>query len=84
MTFEGNIGLDNIGLVGSWIKGNQTSSWGIRVNLSEFKVGIEYFTTIQLDKSSQMNYTNISVSGWWIYIIYSAVTNGQSVQQPSY
>lgn len=80
---DGSIGLDNVGVSGSWTNGNQTDSFGIRTNLSNFKIGFEYSTAIQWDNVIQINYTNISVSGWWILAAYALVTSGQSVPQPA-
>jgi len=82
-THERSIGADNIGVSNSWTKGNQTNSFGIKANLWEFKIGFEYSTAIQWDNTTQTNYTNISVSGWWILAACATVTSGQILLQPA-
>ena len=55
----------------------------IKMDLSNFKIGFEYSTAIQWDKTTQTNYVNLSASGWWIIAAYIFVTSGQSMPQPT-
>ena len=83
-TFNLSLGLDNIGISGSSTNGNATNNFGIRMNLSELKVGFESSTAIQRDNITETAYTNASVSGWAIAAAYILLTTGQYVQSPSY
>ena len=83
-TLDGSVALDNIGISGSWTSENRTNSLGISANLSEFKIGFEYSTAIQWDKTTHTtNYTNVSVSGWWLLAAYLAVMTGEIAPQPA-
>lgn len=82
LTLDGSFGLDNTGLFASYTTGNQINSLGLRVDFSNVKVGIEFSTAIQWDSTTQTNYANVSVSGWWILATYLAATSGQSMPQP--
>ena len=79
-----NIGLDDIGVSASLTNGNTTNNFGIKLNLSEFKVGFEGSTAIQLDNTTETTYTNASASGWLLVAAYILVTTGQYIQSPSY
>ena len=79
-----SLGLDNVGISGSWTEGNTTDSFGLKVNLSELKVGFEGATSIQWDDTTDTAYTNISVNGWAIAAVYIFVTTGQPMPTPSY
>lgn len=83
-TIEGSLAVDDIRISDSWTNSNQTNCCAISTNLSDFKVGIEYSTAIQWDDETQNNYTNCSISGWWIYVFYSWGTSGQGSLQPAY
>lgn len=83
LTLDGSFGLDNTGLFASYTTGNQINSLGLRVDFSNVKVGIEFSTAIQWDSTTQTNYANVSVSGWWILAAYLAATSGQSMPQPA-
>jgi hypothetical protein len=62
--------------------GNSTNSFRIKMDVSKVKIGFEYSNEIQWYSTTQINYTNVSVSGWWILVVYGMVTKGQSVPQP--
>ena len=80
-----NLSLDNIGLSGSITEDDTTGSFGLRVNLSELKVGFEGATSIQWDENtSQTNYTNGSISAWSIVAAYLMATTGQPAPSPVY
>ena len=83
-TLDLSTGLDDIGLYGSLTNGNTTNSFGVKLNLSELKVGFEGSTAVQWDNTIETAYTNVSVSGWTIVAVYILVSTGQYVQSPSY
>jgi len=83
-TLDLSVGLDDIGISGSLTNGNTTESFGLKLNLSEFKVGFEGSTAIQWDNTTETAYTNVSVSGWAIIVAYFLVTTGQYIESPSY
>ena len=84
-TLDISVGLDNIGLSGSIIKGNTVKSLGVRANLSNLKVGLEGATAIQWDNTTQTNFWNVSASGYGLAAIYLLYVGGQQLsQQPAY
>ena len=88
-TLNVSLGLDNIGISGSFRNGDQIDSYSIKADVSQFKVGLEGSTTVEWDdNTSNTTYTNISVSGWAILAAYGLVKTGQWTsspqQQPSY
>ena len=82
-TLNLSLGFDNIGLYSSITDGNVTDSFGLRINLSELKVGFESSTAIQWDDVTQTGYTNVSASGWAVIAAIMLVSNGQSMPSPS-
>ena len=83
-TLDLSVGLDDIGISGSLTNGNTTNSFGVKLNLSELKIGFEGSTAIQWDNTTETAYTNASISGWAIAAAYILATTGQYVQSPSY
>ena len=80
-----NVGLDDIGIYGSFTKGNTTNSLGLKVNVSELKVGFECSTSVEWDKyNTETSYANVSVSGWALAMLYCFVTTGQPAPSPSH
>lgn len=79
-----SVGLDDIGLSGSLTNENTTNSFGVKLNLSELKIGFEGSTAIQWDNKTEISYTNASISGWTIVAVYIFATTGQYVQSSSY
>lgn len=78
-------GFDNSAISGSLKHGKNTDSLGLRVNLSELKIGAEYSTEIEWDKkNSETIYGNTDVNGWFLVWLYSFVTAGQPVTAPAY
>ncbi len=82
-TLNISVGLDNIGVSGSLSNANTTNSFGVKVNLSEFKLGLEGSTAIQWDNTTETTYTNASVSGWAIIALYYFLNTGEYVESPS-
>ena len=80
-----NVGLDDIGIYGSFTKENTTNSLGLKANVSELKVGFECSTSVEWDKyNTNTSYANVSVSGWALAMLYCFVTTGQPAPSPSY
>lgn len=81
-TLNISLGFDDIGINGSVKKGDTTSSFGIKADISQFKIGFERSTTVKCkwdENTSNSEYTNASVTGWTIYAAYILVTDGQWV-----
>ena len=78
-----SLGLDNIGLKYSYKNGQQITSYATVANLSQFKIGGEWSTTVIWDKVSTTNYVNVSVDLWTILAIYGYVTTGSYQPNPS-
>ncbi len=84
-TFNINLALDNIGVYGSIADGDRTDSFGIRANLSEFKVGFEGTSAVKWDNDiTQETYTNASVNGGFLIAACMLVTTGLPVPPLSY
>ena len=83
-TLDLSVGFDDIGISGSLTNGNTTNNFGVKLNLSELKIGFEGSTAIQWDNTTETAYTNASISGWAIAAAYILATTGQYVQSPSY
>ena len=82
-TLDISLGLDNIGIYGSLANGNTTNGFGLRVNLSELKVGFEGFSSIKWDNITETSYSNVSISGWFILASCMFLTTGQLMSSPS-
>ena len=78
---ETNVGLDNTGICFSTIE-NNTSFLAIRADAVNLKIGIEFGTKIKWDDKTQTEYTNISISGWWLYGLH-CLFNGMPVPSKS-
>lgn len=83
-TLDLSVGLDDIGISGALTNGNTTKSYGVKLNLSELKIGFEGSTAIQWDNTTETAYTNASISGWAIAAAYILATTGQYVPSSSY
>ncbi|MFR8011646.1 MAG: RHS repeat-associated core domain-containing protein [Clostridia bacterium] len=79
-----SLGLDNIGISGSLVNENTTNSFGLKVNLSELKVGFEGSSAVKWDNTTETTYTNASINGWTIAAAYVLVTTGQQMPSPAY
>ena len=80
--------LDDVGLYGSITNGKTTNSLGIKVNLSELKVGFEGSTSTLLeDGTTEKTYTNVSIDimtlAYVCICVYSLATTGQMVEAPA-
>ena len=71
------IGLNNAGIKGSIKNGNTTNSFGLKLNLSELKLGFESTASYKWDNMTQTTYTNVDVSGWALVVAYGLFNSGQ-------
>lgn len=80
-TLDLNFGLDNTSLMGHLQTDDSTTkSFGLKLNLSELKLGFEGSKKVKWDKSSdQTTYTNVSVNGWFLLAVCILVNTGQVV-----
>ena len=83
-TLNFSVGFDDIGISGSLANGKTVNDFGLKLNISELKIGFEGSTAIHWDNTTETVYTNVSVSGWAILAAYLFVTTGQYAQSPSY
>lgn len=88
-TLNIGLGLDNIGISGSIKDEDTINSFGVSMDISQFKVGFESSTTVKWDENTDITtYTNASVTGWGIAAVCVFITTGQWIpypqQQPSY
>lgn len=84
LTLNVRVGLDDIGLYASVTRDNTTNSVGMKLNVSELKIGFESSTAIQWDNTTGITYTNASISGWAIAAAFAYATTGQPVKSPAY
>ena len=83
-TLNVSLGLDDIGISGSVLDGNTSSSFGLKANISELKVGFESSSSISWDNNTETQYTNASINGWYIMAALAFVETGEFMQSPSY
>lgn len=77
-----SLGLDNLGIRGSFKKGETTNAFALKADLSQLKVGVEKSAIVNWDANSDVvTYTNASITGWGIVAICMLSTTGQ--WQPS-
>ncbi len=73
-----SLGLDNLGITGSYTNDNLTNSFGLKVDVTQFKVGFEFSTIVSNGQNSSVsNYTNVSVSGVIIVAVLVGIAFGQ-------
>ncbi|MGN0532068.1 MAG: DNRLRE domain-containing protein [Eubacterium sp.] len=77
-----SLGVDNIGITSSMISGECQSSFGLKVDLSQFKVGFEAAESVVLwdgdVQNVQTDYTNVSINGWFIAALFLAPALAES------
>ena len=77
-TLNLSLGADNIGISGSILKDNVESSFGLKADVSQLKIGFESTETIWWDeKKSTTNYNNCSITASGLLSIFVAATTGQ-------
>ena len=63
-TLNISVGLDDIGIRGSYKSGNTINSWGVKADINKFRVGFEYSNTVEWDEyNSSTFYENASITG---------------------
>ncbi len=83
VTLDISLGLEDMGIFISSTNSDTTNSFGLKVNLSEFRVGFESSTSIKWDNITDTTYTNASFNGWFLIMVYEFVMTGQPVTSPS-
>ena len=76
-TIDISFGLDNLGVSFSSTSKEHTNSVGLRLNLSEIKLGLESSISTQWDSATQTAYTNVSGSGWPLLALAYFISTGQ-------
>ena len=79
-----SIGVNNTGIYYSSSNENTTNSFGIKMDLSELKIGFESSTAITWDTTTETTYSNCSISFWAIAAGYILITTGQLMPTPAY
>lgn len=74
ITITISLGFDDIGIYGSYNTDNSVSSFGVRLNISELKIGFEQSFTIHENNIAQTTYTNSSINGGILFLIYAVAT----------
>ena len=77
-----NLAIDNISISSSIENGNTTNSLGLKVNLSELKLGVESSTSIKWDETTDTENVNISANAWAIAAVYVFLKTGQTAPSP--
>lgn len=84
LTLDISLGLDNLGISGSLLNGDTTSTFSIHADVSQLKVGLEFASTIKWDENTHSsNYTNCSVTGVGIIAACVFATTGVWVSSAS-
>ena len=74
-----SLGLDNIGITGSYTNDNLTNSFGLKVDVTQFKVGFEFSSIVSDGQNlSVSDYTNVSISGYVIIVALVVLATGQA------
>ena len=74
-----SLGLDNIGITGSYTNNNLTNSFGLKVDVAQFKVGFEFSSIVSDGQNlSVSDYTNVSISGYVIIVALVVLATGQA------
>ena len=79
LKFDLSLGRNNVGISGSYMDGDMSNGWALRLNPSMCRIEIENYT-IKWDQSSnlsQKSYTSVDVDLLTIFSLYSTVTSGQ-------
>ena len=90
LTVNLSLGLDDFGISGSYTNENAVNTFGIKIDVTQLKIGFEYENSVKLnDNSYESFYSNISVTGWFLLATYCVLV-GQDAsqffyqQQPAY
>ena len=80
-TLKFNFAYDDIGIYGLVQNNSNTATHGIRVNLSELKIGYSGTTSVQLDSVIESVYTNVDIDVPSVIAIVIFITTGQPVMK---
>ena len=84
-TLDLSLGLDNTSLKFSINNGDTTSTAGIVLDITKFKIGFEAESEIQIDENIlDSTYANTSISGGFLIGLYALYTTGSWNLQPAY
>ena len=81
-TLNTNLAVDDIGVSGAITKDNVKKSVELKLNLANFKVGLETATTTIEDDVAIVSYTNVSIDGW--LFAYAYILSQVGTFQPGY
>ncbi len=71
-------GLGNIGVSAALLWNNTNYSLGIRLNLAECKIGIEFSSSVQYNNSIDSSFVNLSINGFAVVMAFLLVMYGYS------
>ncbi len=77
LTAKFNLAGDNIGIYGSVSKNNVTDSFGLRVNITQLKIGINSSSSVTRNNDTFTDYWDFDVSGLMIAYAY-LLLNGEA------
>ena len=82
-TLNVSVGLDNLGISGSITGEDSTTTFGLKTNLSEFKIGLEGAVSVPVENKMKTTYTNVSANGWGLATIFVWISTGSFVPSPA-
>ena len=82
-TLNVSIGADNLGVSASIADRGTIKSIALTADISQFKIGGEFATTVWDNTTSEKIYTNISVSGWLLVAAYIYYKTGEWYPTPT-
>ena len=82
-TLNVSIGADNLGVSASIADHGTIKSIALTADISQFKIGGEFATTVWDSATSEKIYTNISVSGWLFVAAYIYYRTGEWYSTPT-
>ena len=90
LTVNVSLGLDDFGISGSYTNENAVNTFGIKIDVTQLKIGFECENSVKLnDNSYESYYSNASVTGLFLLATYCVLV-GQDAsqffyqQQPAY
>ena len=70
---------DILVITGSYTNDNLTNSFGLKVDVTQFKVGFEFSSIVSDGQNlSVSDYTNVSISGYVIIVALVVLATGQA------
>ena len=84
ITLDTRVALDDIGTSYSITNENSIHSLELKLNLSEFKIGLEYSIATEQNDEINTTYTNININGLVFVATYVYIKTGQIIPIPAY